>query len=250
MTITQDHELEGLREIGAIVAAVLRTMLAQAKPGMTTRELDTIGRALLEKEGARSAPEITYDFPGATCISINECVAHGIPGDQVIAEGDLINIDVSAEKNGFFADTGASVAMAKAPPRAHRLCRDGRRALQTGMNGVRAGAPLAGIGQRIERFADRHGYTLVRDLASHGVGAALHEEPGEIPTWFDPHEKRRLHDGLVFTIEPFLSTGARSVGTASDGWSLMTLPGTLTVQYEHTMVATRDGVEVLTAGAH
>lgn len=177
-------------------------------------------------------------------------MAHGIPGDHVIADSDLINIDVSAEKNGFFADTGASVAMPQASARAHRLCRDGRRALQSGMNGLKAGAPLGGIGRRIERFAERHGYTLVRDLASHGVGAALHEEPSEIPTWFDPREKRRLHDGLVFTIEPFLSSGALSVGTASDGWSLMTLPGTLTVQYEHTMVATPNGVEVLTAGAH
>lgn len=250
MTITQDHELEGLREIGAIVAAVLRAMVDQAKPGTTTRELDAVGRTLLEAEGARPAPELAYGFPGATCISVNECVAHGIPDDHVIADTDLINIDVSAEKNGFFADTGASVAMPKAAAKAHRLCRDGRRALQAGMSGLRAGAPLASIGQRIERFADRHGYTLVRDLASHGVGAALHEDPSEIPTWFDPHEKRRLHDGLVFTIEPFLSTGARSVGTASDGWSLLTLPGTFTVQYEHTMVATPRGVEVLTAGAH
>jgi len=250
MTITQDHELEGLRDIGAIVAAVLRAMLARIEAGMTTRELDDMGRAMLEREGARSAPELTYDFPGATCISVNECVAHGIPDGTVIESADLVNVDVSAEKNGFFADTGASIAMPDAGPQADRLCRDGRRALRAGMKGLQAGAPLRGIGERIERFAIRNGYTLVRDLASHGVGTALHEEPGEIPTWFDPREKRRLHDGLVFTIEPFLSTGALSVGTASDGWSLMTAPGTRTVQYEHTMVATRTGIEVLTSGAH
>ncbi len=250
MTSTQDHELEGLRDIGAIVAAVLREMIARTEPGMTTRELDALGRALLEREGARSAPHLAYDFPGATCISVNECVAHGVPDETVIGPADLVNIDVSAEKNGFYADTGASVAMPKAGPRARKLCADGRGALQAGMRSLSAGAPLRGIGERIQRFADKRGYTLVRDLASHGVGAALHEEPGEIPTWFDPRERRRLHDGLVFTIEPFLSTGARSVGIASDGWSLMTMPGTMTVQYEHTMVATRDGVEILTAGAH
>lgn len=250
MTITQDHELEGLRDIGAIVAAVLRRMIAAIEPGMTTRELDGIGRALLDKEGARSAPELTYDFPGATCISVNECVAHGIPDDTVIGPADLVNIDVSAEKGGFFADTGASVALPGASPRAHRLCQDGRGALCAGMKDLRAGASLGGIGRRVQHYAHQRGYTLVRNLASHGVGAALHEEPGEIPTWFDPRERRRIHEGLVFTIEPFLSTGAQSVEVARDGWSLMTRRGILTVQYEHTMVATRDGIEVLTAGAH
>ena len=120
MTITQDHELEGLRDIGAIVAAVLRAMLARIEAGMTTRELDDMGRAMLEREGARSAPELTYDFPGATCISINPAIAHGIPSERVIQAGDLINIDVSAEKDGFWADTGASFivppAAAGAPP--------------------------------------------------------------------------------------------------------------------------------------
>ena len=181
MTICNDDELSRLKDIGAIVASVLVAMGRALEPGMTTRELDAIGRRLLEAAGARPAPELAYGFPGATCISVNEEVAHGIPGDRVIAAGDLVNIDVSAEKDGIFADTGASFAVPPVADRAAGLCRDGRRALWAGLRTVRSGARLSEIGRRVEQVARQGGYTLVRNLASHGVGRALHEEPGQIP---------------------------------------------------------------------
>lgn len=149
MTISDDNDLARLKEIGRIVANTLEAMGKALEPGMSTSELDQIGRTLLEAAGARSAPELAYDFPGATCISVNEEIAHGIPGDRRIARGDLVNIDVSAEKNGFFADTGASFAVPPATRAVERLCRDGRRAMWTGLQQVGAGKPIAGIGQAI-----------------------------------------------------------------------------------------------------
>jgi methionyl aminopeptidase len=173
-------------------------------------------------------------------------VAHGIPDDRHIAAGDLVNIDVSAEIDGFFGDTGASFTVPPVAPRVERLCRDGRRALWIGIRAVKAGGELAAIGRSIEAFAGRNGYSLIRNLASHGVGAALHEEPKEIPTWHEPGDRRRIGEGSVFTIEPFLSLGDDWVDEAGDGWTLRPTRGTPTVQYEHTLVATRRGPVVLT----
>lgn len=246
MTISSQAELEALRRIGRIVATVLRDMGKALEPGMTTLELDEIGRAGLDAWGARSAPELTYGFPGATCISVNHEIAHGIPGERRIAAGDLVNIDVSAELDGFFADTGASFAVPPVALSTKALCRDGKRAMWEGIGAVRPGARLAEIGERIERFAEKGGYTLIRNLASHGVGRGLHEDPEEIPTWRDASERRRLHEGLVFTIEPFLSRGASIAEESDDGWTLIADRPAPTVQYEHSLVVTRNGPLILT----
>jgi methionyl aminopeptidase len=245
MTITSEDELAGLRAVGRIVADTLQAMARAMEPGMTTRELDAIGRAFMAARGAEPAPELTYGFPGATCISVNEEIAHGIPGDRVLTAGDLVNIDVSAAKDGFFADTGASVPLGPVALEVARLCRDGRRAMQVGLDEVGHGRPLSGIGNAVGRFAARRGYTLIRNLASHGVGRALHEEPGEIATWPN-RDRRRIHRGLVLTVEPFLSLGGRWARSGRDGWTLYAEPQALAVQYEHTVVATDRGALVMT----
>jgi methionyl aminopeptidase len=194
---------------------------------------------------------ITYDFPGATCISVNEEIAHGIPGARSLREGDLVNIDVSAEKDGVFADTGASYVLGQGERRLHSLCRDGKKAMWAGIGAVKAGAAFADIGEAIGKVAKKGGYTLIRNLASHGVGDSLHDEPGEIPTWPDRSERRRMSDGLVFTIEPFLSMGGRMADqkSADDEWTLVSRPPAPCVQYEHTVVATPRGAVVVTLGA-
>jgi methionyl aminopeptidase len=249
LTITTEAELERLKAIGRICAVARDAMAAALRPGITTLELDDIGRRILDENGARSAPEITYDFPGATCISVNEEIAHGIPGSRVIKAGDLVNIDVSAELNGVFADTGASFVVPEANPKLVTLCRDGKRAMWEGIRVVRSGAPLAGIGNAIGAFARKHRYTLIENLASHGVGDSLHDEPGEISTWPDRGERRVITDGLVFTVEPFLSLGGRMAeqATEDDEWTLVASPPAPCVQYEHTIVATRRGAIVVTA---
>lgn len=251
MTITTEEQLEKLREIGRICAITRDAMAAAMRPGMTTAELNEIGARLLAEHGARSAPIITYDFPGETCISVNEEIAHGIPGDRVLHEGDLVNIDVSAEKNGVFADTGASYVLGIGDKRLDALCRDGKKAMWTGIRAVKAGAPLADIGEAIGKFAKKGGYTLIRNLASHGVGDSLHDEPGEIATWPDKTERRRMTNGLVFTIEPFLSLGGRMADQKSDDdeWTLVATPSAPCVQYEHTVVATPRGAVVVTLAA-
>jgi methionyl aminopeptidase len=246
MTIGNDDEFERLKVVGRLVARTLNAMAARLEPGITTAELDRFGRELLEREGARSAPEITYGFPGATCISVFPDIAHGIPGERRIEAGDLVNIDVSAEIDGIFADTGGSFAVPPVSPRVAALCRDGRRAMWAGIRAVQPGRPLAAIGNAVQAFADRGRYTLIRNLASHGVGTALHEEPGEIATWAEPDDGRRIGEASVFTIEPFLSTGANWAVDTGDGWTLRSDTGDLAVQYEHTLVATRRGPVIVT----
>lgn len=248
MIISTDEQFERIKAIGRICALTRDAMAQAMRPGMTTLELDEIGRALLAEHGARSAPEVTYNFPGATCISVNEEIAHGIPGDRVLAAGDLINIDVSAEKDGVFADTGASFII---PPEASQLttlCRDGKKAMWAGIRAVKAGAPLGDIGNAIGKFAKKNGYTLIRNLASHGVGDSLHDAPEEIATWPDKSERRRMTDGMVFTIEPFLSLGGRLADqkSADDEWTLISNPPAPCVQYEHTVIATPRGAIVVT----
>lgn len=246
MTISNDDELTRLKAIGRIVGNTLEAMGAAIEPGMTTAELDELGRQLLERAGARPAPELCYGFPGATCISVNEEIAHGIPGKRQLAPGDLLNIDVSAEKDGIFADTGASFAVPPFTKDIDRLCRDGRRAMWAGIRQVGANRPVAAIGQAIGKFARRNGYTLVQNLASHGVGHSLHEDPKEIATWPDRSERRKMHEGLVFTVEPFLSLGAEWAEDGDDPWTLFSGPRAPTVQYEHTVVSTRNGPLVVT----
>jgi methionyl aminopeptidase len=249
MTITNEADLERLRAIGRVCALARDTMAAALTPGMSTAELDEIGRKVLVTHGARSAPALTYDFPGATCISVNEEIAHGIPGDRIIGDSDLVNIDVSAELDGVFADTGSSYPMPKAGPRIEKLCRDGKRAMWAGIRAVRAGASFADIGNAVGNFARRNRYTLVTNLASHGVGDSLHDEPGEIATWPDRSERRRIANGIVFTVEPFLSLGARFAedGPNDDGFTLVARPSAPCVQYEHTVVATPRCATVVTA---
>ena len=247
MTIGSEEDLERLKAVGHVCALARDAMAAALRVGITTAELDDIGRRILEQHGARSAPQITYDFPGAACISVNEEIAHGIPGPRVIAAGDLVNIDVSAELNGVFADTGASYIVPEADPKLAALCRDGKRAMWEGIRAVRAGADLADIGNAIGAFARRHRYTLIENLASHGVGNSLHDEPREIATWPDRSERRRIADGLVLTVEPFLSLGGRiAEDRGDDDWTLVASPAAPCVQYEHTIVATRRGAVVVT----
>lgn len=246
MTIDSDDDIEGLKAIGTIVADTLQYMATQMEPGMTTKELDDLGRTYLERHGAQSAPESTYEYPGATCISVNECVAHGIPNGTVLIAGDMVNIDVSAELNGYFGDTGASFLVPPNLPEQVAVCRATKKARDRAIAQLRPGIPLNAIGKSIERTARKSGMHIIRNLGSHGVGRALHEEPGCILSYYDKSDRRIIHDGLVITIEPFLSTGADMVVEADDGWSLMTPKGIYTAQYEHTVIITKAGPIITT----
>ncbi|GIL14497.1 MAG: methionine aminopeptidase 2 [Chloroflexota bacterium] len=246
MSIESEKDLIGLLRIGRIVGLTLQKMTESLRPGITTGELDTIGAELLRKEGARSAPILTYNFPGATCISINDEAAHGIPGSRVIQTGDLVNIDVSAELDGYFADTGATVPMLPVEPLKQKLADCTRSALEKGLAVARAGNRIYDIGRAMENEVRRCGFHIIRDLPGHGVGRKLHEPPS-VPGFFNKRANDILKEGLVITIEPFVSTRASHIVTAADGWTLKTPDGSLAAQYEHTIVITKDRPILVTA---
>jgi methionyl aminopeptidase len=245
MTLDQDEDLAGLELAGRAVAEARDAMLAAAAPGTTTAELDAIGREVLDRHGARPAPP-TVGFPAATCVSVNDEAAHGIPSPQrVLREGDLVNVDVSAELLGYWADTGASIAVGRVSPVARRLLDATRLANRDALAAARAGEPLRHIGRAVQRRARRAGFSVIENLNGHGTGRNLWEQPS-VPGIEDPRDRTRLWEGLVLAIEPFLSTGATWADEADDGWTLVT-PGHLTAQFEHTVVVTHGRPLVLTA---
>src|SRR3954468_13063017 len=248
MSIDGQHDIDGLKRAGAAVAEARDAMAAQVAAGVSTRELDAIGREVLRRHGARSAPQLAYDFPGSTCISVNDELAHGIPGKRLLRDGDLVNIDVSAELDGYWADSGASFAVGNVAPRLRALLFTTRAALNDAMGEVRAGAPVRNIGGAVERRAKRAGFRVVRDLCGHGVGRHIHEEPS-IPNVERGAGRAQLWEGLVMTIEPFLTTSATTVVESSDGWTLRTPDGSRGAQFEHTLIVTRGEPIILTLGA-
>jgi methionyl aminopeptidase len=246
MTIHSEEQLDGLKAAARVVSDVLRRMCHAAEPGMTTGELDALGAEWLAAADAESAPRLTYGFPGATCISVNEEIAHGIPGSRRLNAGDMVNIDVSARVGGYFADTGASFVVPPDMPVKKRVRVATLAALDAALHEVRPGARISRIGHAIEGVARRSSLRIVRNLCSHGVGGALHEEPTDITGYFDPRDTRVMQEGMVFTIEPFLSTKARHAEDAGDGWTLVGPKGSVTAQYEHTLVVGKKGPIVLT----
>lgn len=246
MDVQTEEDLIGLQKIGRIVANCLQYMSKQLEPGMTTFELDNLGKKFLEKHGAKSAPKMVYNFPGTTCISVNHEAAHGLPSrDKVLAAGDLVNIDVSAELGGYFGDTGGSFIIPPETPVKRKVCDVAMTAMWAGINAASHNVKLNEIGRAIESEAKKHGLTVIRDLCSHGVGRWLHEEPDAIPGYYDKSDRRMLREGMVITIEPFISNGAKHIEDTDDGWTLVT-PKHFTAQYEHTIVLTKDKALIMT----
>ncbi len=246
MTADSITDIQYLKAIGRICAETLRKMQAHVRAGMTTRELDEIGRAFLEGEGARSAPQAAYQFPGATCISVSPVIAHGIPNERVLREGELIHIDVSAELDGYYADTGASMVVSKRDRNLERLLDATKAALTKALRGAKAGNPLNGISRTVQNEAKKRGYNVIYDLTGHGIGRKLHEDPGEILNYYDPRDRRILDEGLVLAIEPFLTTGVGRVVQQKDGWSLRTTDNAIAAQFEHTIIVTKNEPVILT----
>jgi methionyl aminopeptidase len=219
-------------------------MLRAAVAGTSTADLDAVGREVLDRHGARPAPP-TVGFPAATCVSLTGEAAHGIPSaDRLLVDGDLLNVDVSAELDGYWADTGASAAVGTVALVARRLLEATRLANRDALDAARAGQPLRHIGRAVDRRARRHGFSVIKNLNGHGTGRKLWEEPS-VPGWEDHRDRTPLWEGLVLAIEPFLSNGATWADQAADGWTLVT-PGHLTAQFEHTVVVTHGHPLVLT----
>jgi len=237
MSIKGPDDVAGLKKIGKIVADTLRLMKSSARDGMSTLELDRIGRAFFEQFGAKSAPEISYNFPGATCISVNNEIAHGIPGKQLLRKGDLVNIDVSLELDGYFADTGSSFCLEKTGGPLADLCEASHEILLKALR-LKAGNLLNRMGRIIETEAKKLGYLTIKNLTGHGVGRALHEEPFDLLNYYEPADRRLAKSGMVIAVETFISTGAQRAIQQADGWTLKTPDGSYVAQHEHTIIVT------------
>jgi methionyl aminopeptidase len=246
MTIDSQEELDALVRVGRVVAEARQAMMGAVCPGITTGELDAVGREVFRRHGARSAPRVTYRFPGATCISVNDEAAHGVPSlKRQLREGDVVNLDVSAELDGYFSDTGVSVAVANVSPVASRLLEATNLAQRDAMNAAQPGARLRDIGRAVQERARRYGFRVIKNLNGHGIGRALHEAPS-VPS-IDDGQSMVLGEGLVLAVEPFLSVSSDHVVDSEDGWTLRTADGSLVAQFEHSMVVTARGPLVLTA---
>lgn len=246
MIAKTDQDFEGLKKIGKIVAQIREAMKEATVPGMTTKEIDELGGKLFEEKGALSAPIGEYDFPGYTCISVDNEVAHGIPGSRVIKDGDIVNIDVSGSLDGYFADTGISFVAGTPDATKQQLCDVAKSAFDLAMRKVKAGSSLSGIGKAVEREAKKNGLAVIRNLTGHGIGKSLHEEPQHILNYYDPWDKTILKEGMVLAVEPFISQKAESIVELGDGWTFVTPDNSLVAQIEHTIIVTKSKPIILT----
>lgn len=245
MIAKTEEDFNGLKEIGKIVASIRDELVQRTIPGITTKELDDIAGVLLEKAGAVSAPKGEYDFPGYTCISVNEEVAHGIPGNRVIQEGDLVNIDVSGSKNGYFADTGISFVVGEGEEVLTKICDVAKKAFEAGLKKAKPGSKKSGIGKVVFQTARENGLTVIKNLTGHGIGRTIHEAPDNIYNYNDTSDDELLKEGMVIAFEPFISTFEEEVFQKEDGWTYVT-EKSFVAQYEHTIILTKNGPIITT----
>ncbi len=246
MTIESEGDLDGMRAVGKLVALALREMRAAAQPGITTEQLDDMGAAFLRRHGARSAPQLEYGFPGFNCISVNDEVVHGVPGLRVLQRGDVVKIDVTAELDGYIADSAITVLIPPVTTAAHNLAQCARAAFKRALAVAAARVRIAELGRAVETEVEYWGHSVIRDMCGHGVGRALHEEPS-VPNFFSPHTAGRLERGLVIALEPIISERPTPVTEDADGWTIRTITGCLAAHYEHTIVIHEGRAEILTA---
>ena len=248
MSITTENERTGMQQASDAVAVTLKKMREFAQPGISTKELDEYGGKLLAQMGAKSAPKLTYDFPGFTCISVNGEVAHGVPSNnKILEDGDLINIDVSAELNGYWADNGGSFVLGEDIHGHGRLVETSKEILRKAIGSIKGGVRISEIGRLIETEAKKAGYMVIKNLTGHGVGRSLHEEPHEIANYCDRFNITRFKKNSVVAIETFISTRSTIAETQNDGWTLTGNKGGFVAQHEHTIMVTGGQPVIFTA---
>lgn len=245
MSITKESELLGMQRASEAVAYTLKEMINYAQPGMSTKELDEFGATILSGFGARSAPHLTYGFPGWTCISVGDEFCHGIPSDRrILNEGDLINIDVSAELAGYWADNGSSFVLGEDANQHQKLVDASKEILRNAISNIRGGVKIADIGHLMETEARKYGYKVIKNLGGHGIGRGLHEDPDELLNYKNRFDSRRFKKNSVVAIETFISTSSTYAVQLKDGWTLAGNRGGYMAQHEHTIVVT-DGMPLI-----
>lgn len=246
ITLKSPRELTTMRESGRVVARTVREVIEAMRPGMTTRDLDLIAARSFRRQGAKSTALGYCGYPGHICVSVNSEVVHGIPGPLKLREGDLVKLDVAASLNGYVGDTTlAAVVGGKPTPDQERLMRVTYDALMAGIAQARPGNRLSDIGHAIQRLVERNGLSVVKEFVGHGVGRSMHEAP-QVAHWGPPGKGPRLRPGMVIAIEPQVNLGEPGVKMLEDGWTAVTLDGSLSAHFEHTVAITDDGPWILT----
>ncbi|MDF9393458.1 MULTISPECIES: type I methionyl aminopeptidase [Methylococcus] len=246
ISIKSAEEIEGMRLACRLAAEVLDMIAPFIKAGITTEEIDRICHDfIVDEQRAIPAPLNYKGFPKSICTSVNHVVCHGIPGPKKLKNGDIVNIDITVIKDGFHGDTSKMFLVGQVKPYARQLVDVTREAMYLGIREVRPGAALNRIGAVIERHASKYNYSVVREFCGHGIGREFHEEP-QVLHYFEPKLDIRLEAGMIFTIEPMINQGKRHVQMLSDGWTAVTKDHKLSAQWEHTVLVTPTGYEVLT----
>jgi methionyl aminopeptidase len=238
-------EIDKLRRVNQLVARILAELRLKVAPGVTTEEIDASAEALVRAAGAEPAFKGYHGYPATVCASVNEQVVHGIPSSRQLADGDVLSLDMGAKLDGFYGDCAVTVAVGRVSPEAATLLRVTQEALFQGIDAVKPGARVSDIGAAVQRHVEAHGFSVVREFVGHGIGTALHEEP-QIANYGPGGRGPRLSEGMVFAIEPMVNTGGAAVKVLSDGWTAVTRDSSLSAHFEHTVVVTGEGCEILT----
>ncbi len=248
--IKSESEIEAMRKAGALAGKCLDAMLALVQPGVTPLEIDGACRKWSESNGAIPAPLNYHGFPASLCISVNDVVCHGIPDARPFEKGDVVNLDVTPILKGFHGDTNATVVVGaknldQVAPKLRHLIEATRHSMWLGIKTVKPGSTVGDIGYAIQAYIEKEGFTVVREYCGHGIGRVFHEEP-EIRHYGIPGRGLKLQAGMIFTIEPMVNLGRREILLEDDGWTVRTKDGSISAQFEHTILVTKDGYEVLT----
>ena len=247
ITVKSPRELDLMARAGRIVGATLALVASRTRAGLSTADLDAVAEEFIRShEGATPSFKGLYGFPATLCTSINEEVVHGIPSKtRVLRDGDIVSVDVGVCVGGFHADSAITVPVGAIRPEVAALLRTTQEALDAGLRQVRAGAQVGDIGHAVQQVAEGAGYSVVRELVGHGIGSAFHEEP-QVPNFGAPRKGARLVAGMTLAIEPMINRGRRDIRTLADKWTVVTVDGSLSAHFEHTVVVTVDGARVLT----
>ena len=250
ITLKSPREIDTMAAAGRIVAATLAQVAAHVRPGVSTAELDHLAEAFIRSHpGAKPSFKGLYDFPATLCTSINQEIVHGIPSHKrVLHDGDIVSVDVGAWLEGLHADSAATFPVGDIRPEAARLLEVTQEALAAGVAQARAGNHVGDIGHAVQKVAEGAGYSVVRELVGHGIGASFHEEP-QVPNYGKPKRGARLVPGMTIAIEPMINVGGPSIRTLDDKWTVVTQDGSLSAHFEHTVAVTDNGPRILTSAS-
>ena len=243
--VKSEREIELMREPCRIVKDTLAFVGSKIQAGMTTKDLDVLIERFIRSEGARPSCLGYGGFPASACISVNEMVVHGIPDDRVLREGDIVSVDVVADKNGYHGDACRTFCIGKVDPEVEKLVKVTEECFFKGIEGLKAGSPVYDIGYRVQKHAESFGYGVIRSYTGHGIGKEMHEDPN-VPNYGKLGTGTRLRAGTVICVEPMIALGGWQVKLLPDGWGAVTVDGKPAAHYENTVVVREDGVEILT----